>query len=88
MRDGPLVGRAFCFDARPREPCLDIRAVEQIDFEGMDETDFEEFCFDLVDELGFVNRDWRKGTPLKSSPAYRKGVPAEKLQGLLSWAHA
>jgi hypothetical protein len=92
--------------------------VERLDFEGMDETDFEEFCFDLLDELGFVNLDWRKGTPLKSSPAdkgrdivgqlehtdidgtkhmetwfvdckhYGKGVPAEKLQGLLSWAHA
>lgn len=84
----------------------------------MDETDFEQFCFGLLDELGFVNIDWRKGTPLKSSPAdrgrdivaqlertdidgakhletwfvdckhYEKGVPPEKLQGLLAWAQA
>jgi hypothetical protein len=27
----------------------------------MNETEFEEFCFDLLRELGFVNLDWRKG---------------------------
>ena len=89
-----------------------------LDFEGMDETDFEEFCFELLVEIGFVNVDWRKGTPLPSSPAdrgrdivgqlertdvdgskhletwfvdckhYARGVPPEKLQGLLAWAHA
>jgi hypothetical protein len=41
----------------------------RIDFTGMDATDFEEFCFELLHELGFVNIDWRKGTPLPSSPA-------------------
>jgi hypothetical protein len=40
-----------------------------IDLTGLDETDFEEFCFELLHELGFVNVDWRKGTPLPSSPA-------------------
>lgn len=84
----------------------------------MDDTEFEEFVFDLLGELGFVNIDWRKGTPLKSSPAdrgrdivadlertdvdearhferwfvdckhYEKGVPPEKLQGLLAWSQA
>lgn len=41
------------------------------DFRGMDETDFEEFCFELLGEIGFVNVDWRKGTPKASSPADR-----------------
>lgn len=89
-----------------------------LDFEGMDETDFEEFCFELLIELGFVNVDWRKGTPRRSSPAdrgrdivaqlerieidgakhletwfvqckhYAKGVPPERLQGVLAWAQA
>jgi hypothetical protein len=34
-------------------------------------TAFEEFCFDLVSKAGFINVDWRKGTPLDSSPADR-----------------
>jgi hypothetical protein len=89
-----------------------------LDFRGMDETDFEEFCFELLNEVGFVNVDWRKGTPKKSSPAdrgrdivaqlertdidgakhletwfvdckhYAKGVPPDRLQGLLAWANA
>ena len=37
--------------------------------DDMDETDFEEFCFGLMRELGFVNLDWRKGTGLASSPS-------------------
>ena len=38
-------------------------------FDGLSPTDFEEFCFDLLSEVGFVNLDWRKGTPKDSSPA-------------------
>ena len=34
-----------------------------IRFDGLSSTDFEEFCFDLMSETGFVNFDWRKGTP-------------------------
>src|SRR3954471_7455262 len=38
----------------------------------MDEpTDFEEFCHDLLIELGFVNVDWRKGTPKRASSSDR-----------------
>lgn len=37
--------------------------------DDMDETKFEEFCFGLLRELGFVNLDWRKGTGLASSPS-------------------
>ena len=40
-----------------------------IDFDSFDSTDFEEFCFELLKEAGFVNIDWRKGTGLAASPA-------------------
>lgn len=43
----------------------------KLDLTGLDDTDFEEFCFELLTEVGFVNVDWRKGTPLASSPADR-----------------
>jgi len=33
----------------------------------LSETEFEEFSYDLLTELGFVNVTWRKGTGLKSS---------------------
>lgn len=86
--------------------------------DDLDHTEFEEFCFDLLRELGFVNLDWRKGTGLAGSPAdrgrdlvcqldrtdvdgsrhfetwfvqckhYKKGVPPEKLEGVLTWAQA
>jgi hypothetical protein len=42
-----------------------------ISFDALSPTDFEEFCFDLMLETGFVNVDWRKGTPKDSSPADR-----------------
>lgn len=40
-------------------------------FDDLSPTDFEEFCFDLLSETGFVNVDWRKGTPRSASPADR-----------------
>jgi len=40
-----------------------------LSFEHLSDVDFEEFGFDLLHALKFVNLDWRKGTPLKSSPA-------------------
>ena len=43
-----------------------------LDFDDFDETEFEEFCFQLLDGLdGFHNVDWRKGTPKPASPADR-----------------
>jgi hypothetical protein len=42
-----------------------------VHFGGLSPTEFEEFCFDLLSEVGFVNVDWRKGTPRASSPADR-----------------
>jgi hypothetical protein len=92
--------------------------MRSLSFDSLDDTEFEQFCFDLLYELGFVNVDWRKGTGLKSSPAdrgrdivaqwereevdgtkhfktwfvdckhYKRGVPPERLQGLLAWAEA
>jgi len=40
-------------------------------FDGLSPTGFEEFCFDLLSDSGFINVDWRKGTPKSSSPADR-----------------
>jgi hypothetical protein len=85
----------------------------------MTDTEFEEFCFKLLGEAGFVNLDWRKGTGKPSSPSdsgrdivgqrqvndeldgsvhletwfidckqYKRGVPPEKIAGLVSWAQA
>jgi Restriction endonuclease len=45
--------------------------MERPDLDSLDATEFEEFCFNLLGELGFVNVDWRKGTGLESSPADR-----------------
>ena len=33
------------------------------------DTEFENFCFDLLQSLDFVNLNWRKGTGLQSSPS-------------------
>lgn len=38
-------------------------------YDDLTDTQFEEFCFELMQELGFVNVDWRKGTGLNASPA-------------------
>lgn len=84
----------------------------------INDTQFEEFCFDLLCELGFINIVWRKGTGLSTSTSdqgrdiecylrkcdidgteylekwfieckhYRKGVPPQEIQGLLTWSLA
>lgn len=52
-----------------------------ISFEGLSPTDFEAFCFDLVAAAGLTNVDWRKGTPLASSPADQgRDIVAERVQ--------
>lgn len=43
--------------------------MRRLSLNRLSDTDFEEFSFDLLDALGFVNIDWRKGTGLRSSPA-------------------
>mgnify|MGYP001564327422 FL=1 len=45
--------------------------MRSISFNKLSPTEFEEFCFDLLQKLGFFNIDWRKGTGLKTSPADR-----------------
>jgi hypothetical protein len=39
------------------------------DYKHLTPTRFEEFCYELLQDHGFVNVDWRKGTPKDSSPA-------------------
>lgn len=46
-----------------------VAAVLPMSFTYLDDSEFEEFAVDLLDALGFVNIEWRKGTGLKSSPA-------------------
>lgn len=91
---------------------------DALQIDEMSDTAFEEFCFELLKELGFVNLDWRKGTGFDSSPSdsgrdivayypraevdgrqyletwfvdckhYKRGVPPDKVNGLLAWAGA
>jgi hypothetical protein len=42
---------------------------EPLHFERLTSTEFEEYTHDLMEALGFVNVDWRKGTPTGASPA-------------------
>src|SRR5437016_2925642 len=92
--------------------------MQSFSVDHLNETQFEEFCYDLLGEIGFTNRNWRKGTGLSSSPSdrgrdiecekdmidpvgnkypekwfveckhYQRGVPPERLQGILAWANA
>ena len=43
--------------------------MEQFSFEHLNSTEFEEFCFRLLQALGFKNVSWRKGSVTPSSPA-------------------
>jgi HJR/Mrr/RecB family endonuclease len=45
--------------------------MQRLNFNNLSATDFEDFSFHLLSKLGFVNVDWRKGTPLPSSPSDR-----------------
>lgn len=45
--------------------------MSRIQFTNLSPVEFEEFCFDLLQRVGFSNLDWRKGTPKDSSPADR-----------------
>lgn len=38
-------------------------------FDAINETQFEEFCYDTLASLDFTNLSWRKGTGLSSSPS-------------------
>lgn len=41
----------------------------KLNFKKLSDVRFEEFCFDLLSRLNFVNLNWRKGTARNSSPA-------------------
>lgn len=42
---------------------------KQRDLNDLSPTEFEEFCFDLLESMGYINLKWRKGTGHNSSPA-------------------
>ena len=48
---------------------LETKNMIKLPFNKLNPTDFEQFCLELLDSMGFVNLDWRKGTGLSSSPA-------------------
>lgn len=53
----------------------------KLSFEGLNPTEFEELCFDLLTVAGYSNVDWRKGTPKDASPADRgRDIVAEREQ--------
>ena len=41
----------------------------KLSFDDLTPVEFEEFCCDLLQELGFRNLNWRKGTGLSASPS-------------------
>jgi len=41
----------------------------RIDFNGLSSVDFENFCYDLLIELGYTKVSWRKGTGEDASPS-------------------
>src|SRR5215472_4525946 len=45
--------------------------VKDLNFNRLPDTTFEQFTFDLLHQMRFVNIDWRKGSGGKSSPADR-----------------
>ena len=52
-----------------RAKCYLLQQMPKLDFDHLSDVEFEEFCFHLLDRLGFVNVDWRKGTAHETSPA-------------------
>ncbi len=45
--------------------------MQPFSLDHLTDTQFEEFCYDRLSELGFTNMSWRKGTGLFSSPSDR-----------------
>ncbi|GEK80148.1 hypothetical protein ABA31_14990 [Agrococcus baldri] len=51
----------------------------RLSFDNLDATEFEEFCFDVLKQAGYINVDWRKGTAKKASPSDRgRDIVAER----------
>ena len=42
---------------------------KKFSFDNLSETEFEDFCFDLLREMDFKNLNWRKGTGKTTSPS-------------------
>lgn len=74
-------GQKFVFD-NPEMMGQELPSAQlrKLSFANLDPTDFEELVFDLLGAMGFVNVDWRKGTPKKASPADGgRDIVAERL---------
>ena len=53
----------------------------KLEFTRLTSIEFEEFSFDLLHALKFINLDWRKGTPKNSSPSDRgRDILAQQLK--------
>jgi restriction endonuclease len=46
-------------------------AMKPFSLDHLSDVEFEQFCFDLLGELGFINIRWRKGSGLSTSPSDR-----------------
>lgn len=42
---------------------------EKFSFDHLNPTQFENFCYELLSEIGFINLNWRKGTGYETSPS-------------------
>lgn len=45
------------------------QSMNKFSLDHLDEIRFENFCYEVLQELGFRNLNWRKGTGLNASPA-------------------
>jgi hypothetical protein len=57
-----------------------MKPKHKLSFNRLSATEFEEFCYDLLEDLGFTNLDWRKGTGKKSSPADKGTRPSASVR--------
>ena len=66
--------------------------MQEFSLNHLTDTEFEQFCYDLLSELKFVNLNWRKGTGFSSSPSDRGRdiechTRTKILTGLYIWKH-
>lgn len=48
---------------------LKSNVINNFSLDHLNEVEFEEFCYELLADMGFINLSWKKGTGLDSSPA-------------------
>ena len=46
-----------------------MQPMKPFSLDHLTDTEFEEFCFDLLNAMGATRMNWRKGTGYDSSPA-------------------